>query len=613
VRGFALCSNGVAADKHPAAQLDDDEPVDDLPDDEHDPEFDGATEHGGAFATRAESPRARAGGAEAPTVITRGRRDGSTAGTAGASASQLGSASSPIDALAMEEVERTRVMAVLCLFITAFATITLPFLAGNDVLRWILIGSMVANFTSSAWIIRHVKRPEDFTDRLQLAVAIFATLTGHLVVLYWGALSAAPMLFVLGIYFFSRGQNATSVNIVYGLTAGLQVVWAVLILGGFMDDPGLSPSKGIPLYVHVVTQVVLQFLLFAAHTLARETRKSTLKAIDAVLEARRQAAQREAMFEEVRQDLDRVLQIGGAGRHTDKQIGDWRLGVVIGRGAMGEVYEAVSARGDLAAIKLLHPNVMAHPGSIERFLREARAAGQLESPHVVRIFDASEPTAPLPYLIMERLWGHDLAHHLRRRRRLGRDKLEQMCRQVGSVLDEAGDKGIVHRDIKPQNLFLAEQPGGGPATWKVLDFGASKLAEHSGTLTEGRVVGTPGYMAPEQARGEDVSPSADVYALAAIAYRCLTGRPPFSFREIHTCLYNVCFGMPPQPSRITELPLPVDTVLAIGLAKAARDRFLSAAEFTDALMAALAGHADPWLEQRAAKLLEALPWSSTAA
>jgi serine/threonine-protein kinase len=253
---------------------------------------------------------------------------------------------------------------------------------------------------------------------------------------------------------------------------------------------------------------------------------------------------------------------------------------------------------------------MHNPGSIERFLREAVAAGSLQSPHAVRILDSSPPDGALPYLVMEYLTGHDLAHHLRKRRRLAPDRLDVLVRQVAGVLDEASRKGIVHRDIKPQNLFLLERPSG-PPIWKVLDFGASKLAKHSGTLTEGRVVGTPAYMAPEQARGEDVTPLADVYALAAIAYRCLTGRPPFSGKDLPTTLYNVCYSMPPQPSSVAELSPSVDTVLAIGLAKRARDRFESAAELASALAASFSGQRDDWLDRRSQALLAHMPWGAT--
>jgi serine/threonine-protein kinase len=125
------------------------------------------------------------------------------------------------------------------------------------------------------------------------------------------------------------------------------------------------------------------------------------------------------------------------------------------------------------------------------------------------------------------------------------------------------------------------------------------------------VVGTPAYMAPEQARGEDVTPSADIYALAAISYRCLTGRPPFSGKDLPTTLYNVCYSMPPQPSLVAELPHAVDSVLAVGLAKTAAERFESAGELADALAAALGGHRDDWIDRRAQALLAHMNWGAT--
>ena len=147
--------------------------------------------------------------------------------------------------------------------------------------------------------------------------------------------------------------------------------------------------------------------------------------------------------------------------------------------------------------------------------------------------------------------------------------------------------------------------------WKVLDFGASKLAKHSGTLTEGRVVGTPAYMAPEQARGEDVTPLADVYALAAISYRCLTGRPPFSGKDLPTTLYNVCYSMPPQPSSVAELSRRWTACWRSALPRKARDRFESASELAGALASAFTGQRDDWLDRRGQALLAHMPWGVT--
>ncbi|HKE13595.1 MAG TPA: serine/threonine-protein kinase [Kofleriaceae bacterium] len=546
--------------------------------------------------------------ARAETLEMRSRRDSHPSADPGSVAR---TASSPVEALFQEEVARTRMFALFCVFIDLFAMIGLPFLGGNLLVRNVLLAELAVNIAGAAYLYTQLRDPARFRQNVVVSLAVLASLTGYTAILYWGVNSAAPAIVVLGIYFFSRGQNSAAAVLIYGLCAGLQAIMAILILSRALPDPGMYTGSGLPIQVHLVTQILLQFMFFTAHTLARSTRTGTLRAIDSLLQARRQVEQREAMFQEVRQDLDRVLQLGGPGRHTDRVLGSYKLGVVVGRGAMGEVYEASDViTGARAAVKLLHPNVMLHPGSIERFLREAQAASSLESPHVVRVLDASPHDAALPYLVMEYLTGHDLAHHLRRRRRLGPDKMQVLAIQVASALDEAGAKGIVHRDIKPQNLFLLERAGAAPM-WKILDFGASKLAQHSGTLTEGRVVGTPAYMAPEQARGESVTPRADVYALAAIAYRCLTGRPPYSGKDLPTTLYNVCYSMPPQPSSVAELPGPVDSVLAVGLAKTARDRFESASELAGAIGAALAGQRDDWIDRRAQALLADMPWGAT--
>jgi len=519
-------------------------------------------------------------------------------------------AASPADALLLEEIARIRVYALFSLIMYSAVLIGLPFLGGSTLLKWILLPQMVLGVAGAGHVVAALRDPRRYRPRVILALAVLATATGYTVILYWGINSAAPTTVALGLYFFSRSQSARAALFIYVLCAATQAALAALVLTGAIDDPGIYTGAERPLIYHVVTQAALQFFYLMAHVLARLGRVSTLHAIDSLLRAHRQVEQRDAALQEVKQDLDRMAQIGGPGRHTDQVLGSYRLGAIIGRGAMGEVYEATNtASGQPAAVKLLHPHILDAPGAVERFLREARAAGALESPHVVRILDASGPGAPLPYLVMERLVGTDLAFMLRKRRRLSGDSLMRMVREVADAIDEAGDKGIVHRDIKPHNLFLAED-GAEASRWKVLDFGASKLARHHGTLTAGRVVGTPAYMAPEQARGEDASPRADVYALAAIAYRCLCGRPPYSGKDLPGTLYNVCYSMPPRPSEIAEVPAAVDAVLAVGLAKAPGDRFASAAELTAALAAALAGRGDPDLEARADALLAVLPWGT---
>jgi len=280
---------------------------------------------------------------------------------------------------------------------------------------------------------------------------------------------------------------------------------------------------------------------------------------------------------------------------------------LLGRGGMGEVYEGHHVdTGEPAAVKLLAPRELGNPRSVERFVREVRAISALRSPHVVKVLAASDTGDPIPYLVMERLHGQTLAQLLRTAPRS--DQLVDMLAQVGTALEEAWDHGIVHRDLKPHNLFLAELSGG--PTWKVLDFGIAALAEHGGTLTEGHVIGTPAYMAPEQARGERVDARADLYALSAIAYRWLTGRPLWAGDELRALLYQVVHAVPAQPSSLADLEPDVDAVLAIGLAKDPAARWSRVSELRAALADALVGNLAPPLRERAAELVARQPWGT---
>src|SRR4029079_4934929 len=167
--------------------------------------------------------------------------------------------------------------------------------------------------------------------------------------------------------------------------------------------------------------------------------------------------------------------------------------------------------------------------------------------------------------------------------------------------------GIVHRDLKPHNVFFAEE--GGLRRWKILDFGVSKVGG-SGTLTQGHVVGTPAYMAPEQARGEDVDHRADVYSLAAIIYRAVTGHPVFSGKDVPATLHDVVYAIPTRPSMLAQLPADVDRVLAIGLAKDPRERFAFALELARWFSAAVTQGLDVDQRRRADELIARYPWSA---
>ena len=183
---------------------------------------------------------------------------------------------------------------------------------------------------------------------------------------------------------------------------------------------------------------------------------------------------------------------------------------------------------------------------------------------------------------MERLRGQTLGELLREGGTLPVPSVRQLVRQVGSVLELARAAGIVHRDLKPHNLFLTDE-----GTWKVLDFGIALLAGTSGTLTRGAVLGTPAYMAPEQAQGKPVDHRADAYALAAVVYRCVTGRQPFSAPDTPALLYQVIHEAPPAPSTIVAVSPELDAALLRALAKSPADRHATVTELVAALDAAL--------------------------
>jgi serine/threonine-protein kinase len=221
------------------------------------------------------------------------------------------------------------------------------------------------------------------------------------------------------------------------------------------------------------------------------------------------------------------------------------------------------------------------------------------------VLGSSDLDAGMPYLVMERLTGQTLGERLRREPRLSPAATLELVRHVARGLDAIAATGIVHRDLKPQNLFCTSD-----GTWKILDFGVASLSGDTGTLTRGEAVGTPHYMAPEQAQGLRVDSRADTYALAAIAYRCLTGRYPFTATDTPALLYAVVHRTPARPGALAELPADVDRYFALALAKKPDDRFATAHDVADALAAALDGALDPKLRRRADAYLRKQPWSA---
>ena len=276
----------------------------------------------------------------------------------------------------------------------------------------------------------------------------------------------------------------------------------------------------------------------------------------------------------------------------EREMGSYRLGELLGRGGMGEVYRATHRMlARPAAIKLIRPEVLAS-GSAEmantavaRFRREAEAAAKLRSPHTVELYDFGVTEDGTLYLVMELLEGYTLERLVREEGPLEPGRVIHILRQVCESLEEAHSLGLVHRDIKPANIHLG-RVGLREDFVKVLDFGLVRSFTGSGdeslTGAAGMTPGTPAYMAPEMANERTVDGRADIYSLGCVAYYLLTGRLPF---EGDTPLQTVLkhLQQPPEPlSRITERPIPAgleELVLAC-LAKRPDERPASAAELS---------------------------------
>jgi serine/threonine protein kinase len=264
----------------------------------------------------------------------------------------------------------------------------------------------------------------------------------------------------------------------------------------------------------------------------------------------------------------------------------YRLEAPLARGGMGSVWIARHVTlGSRLAVKFLDPTLAKSAAFVARFEAEARAAASIESPHVVHVqdFGLEEGT---PYLVMELLRGEDLRTRLRRRGRLTLAECAELLVQVGKALRRAHAAGIVHRDIKPGNLFLARLDD--DEVLKVLDFGIAKQARTAvGESTKtGELIGTPHYVSPEQARGDkDVDHRTDVWAVGVIAYKMVTGELPFPGDGFGKVLSSVLTETPrPVRAIVPSLPEPLDGFFARALAKKREERFQSVRELVDAFV-----------------------------
>jgi len=258
-------------------------------------------------------------------------------------------------------------------------------------------------------------------------------------------------------------------------------------------------------------------------------------------------------------------------------VGGFVLQDLLGRGAFGEVYAAQQpGSGRPVALKLLKRS---GERELKRFKREAEALSRLDHPGVVKIL--AHGIDDLPYLALERIEGETLQDRLKGG---GLDVVEavRICAEVAEAVQHMHDMGVVHRDIKPDNLLVEEASG----RVKLVDFGLAWFGESTTLTQEGALLGTPHFMAPEQVRPEGrIEKPADVYALGALLYACLTGSPPFAQCKGFQVFTATLHTQPDLPSRFApDVPRSLDKVCARAMRKRPESRYPSAAEFRQALL-----------------------------
>jgi len=242
------------------------------------------------------------------------------------------------------------------------------------------------------------------------------------------------------------------------------------------------------------------------------------------------------------------------------------------------------------AVKLLSAELEQDPEALARFRREATAIAQLKSPHVVRIHDVGVAEGT-PFFVMERLEGEDLAHRLDRVQRLPLGVVTAIIVQMCKALARVHELGVVHRDLKPGNVFLTDVEG--DLVIKLVDFGIAKQrdADALNATSDGAILGTPLYMSPEQVLStRDVTAASDLYSLGVVAYECLAGEPPFSGETLGALHVAIAHGQYAPISVVDpSLPKALDAWFSRALAPTPTQRFASAQEMSETFMAAARG------------------------
>jgi serine/threonine-protein kinase len=294
-----------------------------------------------------------------------------------------------------------------------------------------------------------------------------------------------------------------------------------------------------------------------------------------------------------------------------KQLGGYIVVARVADGAMGRVYEGrhpeTRAR---VAVKVLHEHIARDRVAVERFKREYEAAHEMKNPYIVHVLEFGETNDRSWYLTMEYLQGQELAKALSNHQPIAKPRIVRTICQLASALEHAHSYGFIHRDLKPDNIFLCNTVTGTQV--RVLDFGSVKLQMETGAkLTAlGTTLGSPYYMSPEQATGaSDVDQRSDVFALGAILYEMLTGKVAFDAPNVALILMKILNHRPVPPSTLNPESQPaIDDVVDKALHKNKQLRYASARELAEALLVAcgVTGTVDEWAERPEADLASTL-------
>jgi serine/threonine-protein kinase len=269
----------------------------------------------------------------------------------------------------------------------------------------------------------------------------------------------------------------------------------------------------------------------------------------------------------------------------------YRIVRMLGEGGMGAVYEGENVRiHHRVAIKVLHGEIATRKDVLERFEREAQAAGKIGSEHIVEVFDLGELPDGSRYMVMEYLDGENLSARVAQRGRMAASEIAPILLQLLEGLGAAHASGIVHRDLKPDNIFLVRDKKRGNDFVKIVDFGVSKFSSSSpdaamSMTRTGTVIGTPYYMSPEQAKGaKNTDHRSDLYAVGVVLFECATGRVPYQADTFNELMFKIVLEPPPDPESLVQgLDPRFAAIIRKAMAREPEARYQNAGEFQDAL------------------------------